>query len=65
MSDPARHFFRVNEKQTDSGELLQPGQFERLRNKWEYSHIVRAVLAVIGLLCVTLAVVLYGQSGAR
>jgi hypothetical protein len=64
LSSSARHFFRVEQKQSGSAELPQRGQWERLRNRWEYSHIVRAVFATTSLVCVTVAIVLYGQSGA-
>jgi hypothetical protein len=59
LSSAARNFFRVEPKQPRP----QFDQWERLRDKWEYSHIARAVLAMIALISVTVAIVLYGRSG--
>jgi hypothetical protein len=52
LSSGARRFFGVNES-------LRTDDWERLRNKWEYSHIVRSVFAAIGLICVTIAIALH------
>jgi hypothetical protein len=39
LSSSARHFFRVEQRQSGSAELPQGGQWERLRNRWEYSQL--------------------------
>jgi hypothetical protein len=33
--------------------------WKALRNRWEYSHIIRAILAGIGLIVLTVAVAIY------
>jgi hypothetical protein len=33
-------------------------QWERFRDRWEYSHIVRAICATAGLICITIAIAL-------
>jgi hypothetical protein len=30
--------------------------WKRIRNRWEYSHVLRAVLAAISLICLVIAV---------
>ena len=37
-------------------------EWEQLRDRWEYSHIVRAIFAAIGLISVTAAVALHRRS---
>ena len=32
-------------------------QWERLRNQWEYSHVMRAVLSAAGLICLLVGIV--------
>jgi hypothetical protein len=54
-SGAARQFFGVDQKQVDP---VPEVEWQRLRDKWEYSHIARAVFATIGLVCVTVAIAL-------
>jgi hypothetical protein len=59
LSGPAQTFFSVRQGSHDN---TAGDQWERLRNKWEYSHVVRAVLAAISLISLTIAVAIYGGS---
>jgi hypothetical protein len=61
LSSGARRFFGAGPKDFESNEPTHADQWERQRDKWEYSHIARAVFATIGLICVTVAIVLYGR----
>lgn len=60
MTGVGRQFFRMNREQAEANTEV-PNQWERLRDKWEYSHVIRAGFAAIGLISVTLAVALYGR----
>jgi hypothetical protein len=56
LPNVAQQFFSVNE----GGDLASlPDRWESLRNKWEYSHMTRAVLAGIALVALTVAVGIY------
>lgn len=48
-------FFSVDQAKAQGTDDGNP-EWKRLRNRWEYSHIVRAALAVIGLIALTIAV---------
>ena len=56
LTSAARGFFNPVR---DPQQTAVADRWEHLRNTWEYSHIVRAVLAVVGLLSMTIAVALY------
>jgi hypothetical protein len=56
LSDAAQSFFSPGRGATQNA---GDDQWKRLRNRWEYSHIVRAVLAVLSLISVTIAIVVY------
>jgi len=49
-------FFAVDRANRQSSEKTTNPDWKQLRNRWEYSHIVRAVLAVIALIAVTIAI---------
>ncbi len=57
LSNAAQRFFSVDQRDAQA----QPFQdrWEALRNRWEYSHMSRAVLAGIGLISLTVAVAIY------
>ena len=57
LPNVAQRFFSVDEKDHQA-ESVQD-QWEALRNKWEYSHMTRAVCAGIGLISLTVAVATY------
>jgi hypothetical protein len=57
LPNVAQRFFSVEERDRQ-GKRLQD-KWEALRNKWEYSHIARAVFAAIGLVSLTIAVATY------
>ncbi|MCU1258259.1 MAG: hypothetical protein JWO80_1144 [Bryobacterales bacterium] len=60
LTNAARSFFSVASKSgSDEG---VDDRWERLRDKWEYSHIARAVFAAISLISLTMAVAIYGRS---
>jgi hypothetical protein len=56
LSGVAQSFFSPGRGATQNA---GDDQWKRLRNRWEYSHIVRAVLAVVSLISVTIAIVVY------
>src|SRR5438552_2102026 len=58
LSGAARTFFSASQNRSTYQNTAND-QWERLRNRWEYSHIVRAVLAVISLVSMTIAVAVY------
>ena len=45
LSKTGETFFRVN----DDADELPPAEWTSLRNRWEYSHVLRAVLVTIAL----------------
>ena len=63
LPNAAQRFFSINQEgrpapvDNDDGE-----QWKQLRNRWEYSHIIRAVLASISLISLTVAVAIYERS---
>jgi len=64
ITQPVNRYWASNLKLSTAGqrffgasESLRTDDWERLRNRWEYSHIVRSVFAAIGLICVTIAIV--------
>jgi hypothetical protein len=61
LSSSAHRFFGVGGKELGANESPRADDWERQRDKWEYSHIVRAVFAAIGMICVTIAIVLHGS----
>ena len=56
LTDAARTFFSVSRSTLQNSGTAQ---WERLRDRWEYSHMVRAVLAAISLIASTIAVAVY------
>jgi hypothetical protein len=59
----AQRFFSVDPHRPESViKVGQEDQWERLRNRWEYSHIIRAVLGAVSLLSLTIAVAVGGRS---
>ena len=60
LTNPAQRFFSPAQ-QAEASAVLR-ARWEALRNKWEYSHITRAVLAAIGLITLIVAV---ATNGAR
>ncbi|MBN9658770.1 MAG: DUF1772 domain-containing protein [Acidobacteria bacterium] len=63
LSSAAQHFFQAGGNQTRSQVEPRADEWQRRRSTWEYSHIIRAVFAALGLLCITVAIILYGQTG--
>lgn len=59
LSGAARSFFSAAEGRRQN---IGDGEWQHLRNRWEYSHIVRAVLAAVSLVSMTIAVALYRSS---
>lgn len=60
MSDASRRFFSMDPSPgAASGQSLS---WERLRDRWEYSHIARAILAAVSLISLTIAVAVYRES---
>ena len=57
LTSAAQKFFSVEENAGQGSILLD--RWEGLRNRWEYSHITRAVLAATGLITLTVAVATY------
>ena len=53
-------FFSIGQSASSSSRELDT--WKRLRDRWEYSHIVRAVLAPISLVSGTIAIILYGSA---
>jgi len=53
----AQRFFSVDAEVQEVNSVQD--QWEALRNKWEYSHVARAVTAGIGLVSLTVAVATY------
>jgi hypothetical protein len=62
LTGAAQQFFMPNQSPAtrDAGEL---DQWEHLRDRWEHSHIARAVLSAIALISMTVAVVLQRGAG--
>jgi len=58
LTGAARQFFGVNRKQSN---VAADDRWAWLRDKWEYSHIVRSVFAAIGLISITVAIALRGS----
>lgn len=56
-----RRFFSVGLKQRLATGAPGPGQWEQLRNTWEHSHMVRAVLAAISFVALAVANAVYGR----
>jgi hypothetical protein len=59
LSSGAQRFFSAERNEFGANEPRRADEWERLRDKWEYSHIVRSVFAASGLICVTIAIVLH------
>ena len=59
MSGTASTFFSVSRNPTAN---TFGDEWERLRDRWEYSHIARAILASVGLISLTVAVAVYWRS---
>jgi Anthrone oxygenase len=57
LPNAAQHFFYVDERDQQAKHLQE--LWKALRNRWEYSHIIRAILAGIGLIALTVAVAIY------
>jgi Domain of unknown function (DUF1772) len=57
LPNAAQHFFSVDERDQQAKHLQE--RWKALRNRWEYSHIIRALLAGIGLIALTVAVAIY------
>ena len=55
LSAAGAKFFSVDQAKANTQDNRDE-EWQRLRNRWEYSHIVRAVLAVVGLIALTIAV---------
>jgi len=59
LTDAAEKFFLIHRKTPVGG----PQQtWQQMRDTWEYSHITRAVFAVISLISVSIAIALNGGS---
>ena len=57
LPNAAQHFFSVDAGNRQAKGLQE--QWEALRNRWEYSHVTRAILAGVGLIALTIAVAIY------
>ena len=55
LSAAGKRFFAVEHKSLRASESSNP-DWIRLRNQWEYSHIVRAVLSMFALIALVVAV---------
>jgi hypothetical protein len=63
LTGAAQRFFSVDPtRQQGAVQVSEQDQWEHLRDRWEYSHIVRAVFAAISLISVTVAIAVYGRS---
>jgi Anthrone oxygenase len=49
-------FLRFDPMKRDAPEDSGENMWKRIRNRWEYSHVLRAVLAAISLICLVIAV---------
>lgn len=57
LNGVGRDFFRFDPLRRQAGEEAHHEHgWERLRDRWEYSHIVRAILAAIALIALIVAV---------
>ena len=61
LTGAAQRFFSVDPN-GPSLDAAHRDDWEYLRDKWEYSHLARAVLAAISLISLTVAVAIYGRS---
>jgi len=59
LTGTARRFFSAGKKAHGTIDVNQQDQWESLRDRWEYSHIVRAIFAAISLISITIAIALY------
>jgi len=57
LPNAAQHFFSVDAGNRQAKTLQE--RWEALRNRWEYSHVTRAILAGLGLIALTIAVAIY------
>jgi uridine phosphorylase len=55
MSDAGNKFFGVDRSNRSESTTAATPEWQRLRNRWEYSHIVRAVLSSIALVAVVIS----------
>ncbi|MDX8508226.1 anthrone oxygenase family protein [Mesorhizobium captivum] len=58
LTAPAKRFFAT--EGSDGGSLPPTEEWTTLRNQWELSHVIRAVLAILGLILLTLAIAIHG-----
>ena len=49
-------FFSIDRSKQGAEGNRQSSEWQRLRNRWEYSHVVRAVLSAISLVALVIAV---------
>jgi hypothetical protein len=55
MRDAGNKFFGVDRSNRSESTTAATPEWQRLRNRWEYSHIVRAVLSSIALVAVVIS----------
>lgn len=48
-------FFSIGQRQ-DESRARQPADWTRLRDRWEYGHVIRAGLGLLGFVCLAIAV---------
>ena len=60
LAKAGRSFFDAG-RATQSTVIENQGQWTRLRQTWEYSHMLRAALAAISFISLTIAVATYGR----
>lgn len=58
LTDAAERFFSVD---PSAPAFAGEDQWERLRDRWEYSHLARAILGMVSLISITVAVAIYRQ----
>ncbi|RUU06651.1 DUF1772 domain-containing protein, partial [Mesorhizobium sp. USDA-HM6] len=54
LTSPAKRFFAT--EGSDGAPLSATQEWTALRNRWEFSHVLRAVLAMLGLILLTMAI---------
>src|SRR5437868_2046534 len=56
LQGAGRRFFSATPVRAPANAGGEAGQWTKLRNRWEYSHIARALLAIISLISLTVAI---------
>jgi len=49
-------FFSISPLREDESDQVDEDAWQRLRDRWEYSHVLRALLSAAGLLSLLVAV---------